>query len=319
MQLFRKYAFLLLTVVLCSCSKGNLDVLGIIYTISETPDERFTQSEEYNALHPFDTIHVAAEAYRVYCMTDVHVDKTTLNLDTFCMRFMAEAQFAATHPGEVGAAPFCIALGDLINAVDNYPMFMGKVDEITAAGYRMYATPGNHDIYYDQWSLYRSYWHTSHFCVVVRTPSGQYDLFIFLDTASAQLGKLQRDWLKTILKEAQTFCYRHIVVATHTHFWKIDQSQSHTSEMPIEETYELADIFSRYGVDLVLQGHSHCRNLQVYKNVQYLRLDALEDHYYNAHYLVLELNQTNTTNNGITWMHIPVGPQDPTDPYRPVE
>ena len=304
-----------------ACSQGNLDMLGMFYTKSELADERFTQSEEYNVTHPFDTIRVSAEAYRVYYMTDVHTDSTTINLDTFFTQVVSDAYPAMQRPrpGQVCSAPFCCCLGDIVNAVGHYPLFQSRVEALERAGVRMYCTPGNHDIYYDQWEEYRSYYHTSHFCVVVRTPAGREDLFIFIDTSSATLGVLQMDWLKNTLREAKAANYRHIIVNTHTHFWKKDQSQGHTSNLPLEETYELAYLFSQYGVELVMQGHGHCRDLQQFKNVKYLRIDALEDHYYNAGYCILHIGDKQSANEGITWQHVPVGPQDASEAYRPID
>ena len=142
-------SMLVVLLLFTACSQGNLDMLGMFYTKSELADERFTQSEEYNAIHPFDTIHVNAEAYRVYYMTDVHTDSTTINLDTFFTHVINDAYPAMQHPllGQVCSAPFCCCLGDIVNAVGHYPLFQSRVEALERTGVRMYCTPGNHDIY----------------------------------------------------------------------------------------------------------------------------------------------------------------------------
>jgi len=305
----------LCSLLLPSCTQGNLDMLGMFYTKSEGADERFTQSEEWNATHPFDVVRAASDNYRIYVMTDIHVDTTTLNLDTFTNAFLAEASIqhiAMPSPEQTTTAPFCFCLGDIINAVNNYPKFMAYVDKINAAGFPVYGTPGNHDIYYDQWQVYQSYWHTSHYCLTVQTPSGFSDFYIFLDSSDGTLGRLQTDWLRNVLKENQGK-HRHTMVCTHTHLWKKDQSQGHTSNFALEETYELADLFARYGVGTVIQGHSHCRDVQDFKGVKYVRLDALEDHYYNAFYTILTMGEH------VSWDFIPVGPQNNQPGYVRVE
>lgn len=302
--------------ILTSCKQGNLDMLGMVYTKSADANERFIQSEFWNACNPMDTVSVMTDNYRIYTMTDIHVDSTTLNLDTFCTRFMEEAlsHYAfLPKPEEQITAPFCFCLGDVINAVGNYPKFQAYVTKIEEAGLKVYGTPGNHDIYYDQWEIYRSYWHTSHFPLVVQTPSGKKDLFIFLDSASGTLGSDQTYWLRSLLKWVSDEDYRHIVVCTHTHLWKKDQSQGHTSNFALEESYELADIFARYGVEDVIQGHSHSRDIQHFKNVRYVRLDALEDHYYNAYYTIISMGRD------INYEFIPVGPQNHDDNCPRVE
>lgn len=287
----------LLTMVLCaSCKKGNLDMLGMFYTLAETADERFRQSREYSDAHGVDTISVAAEDYRIYVMTDIHTDYTTNNLDTFCRAFVEDPK----------AASFCFCLGDQINAVDHYPLFFAYIDSLRAQGREVYSTCGNHDIYYNQWKIYRDYWKTSTYILFVRTPSGALDFYIFLDSSSGTLGAEQLQWLRDMLAEHDGRQYRHRIVCTHTHFWKKDQSQGHTSNFAMEETYELADIFAENGIEYVLQGHSHHRNLTIFRGVNYLRLDAMEDHYYNAAYTVFDIGRD------IDYRFIPVGPQDPS-------
>lgn len=307
---------LLLLLLLPACKQGNLDMLGMVYTKSESADERFLQSEEWNSEHPMDTAYVETDNYRIYTMTDIHVDSTTLNLDTFTTRFMEEAlsRYAVLpKPDEQTIAPFCFCLGDVINAVGNYPKFQAYITKIENAGLKVYGTPGNHDLYYDQWQIYRSYWHTSHFPLVVKTPSGKKDLFVFVDSSSGTLGKLQTEWLRSLLKEASGQGYRHIMICTHTHFWKKDQSQGHTSDFALEETYELADMFARNGVEDVIQGHSHSRDIQYFKHVRYVRLDAMEDHYYNAYYTIISMGRD------INYEFVPVGPQTHDDNAPRVE
>jgi len=291
-------------------------MLGMFYTKSESADERFQQSEEWNATHPFNTVRALTDNYRVYVMTDIHVDTTTLNLDTFTTAFLADAcnqYLVMPRPEETTTAPFCFCLGDIINAVNNYPKFMAYVDRIRSNGCEVYGIPGNHDIYYDQWQVYQSYWHTSHYCLTVQTPSGFEDFYIFLDSSDGTLGKLQTEWLRRTLEEAKAHNYRHIVVSSHTHFWKKDRSQGHTSNFALEETYELANLFAQGGVELVLQGHCHCRDIQEFKGVRYMLLDALEDHYYNAFYTVLSFGED------ITPTYVPVGPQTDKSGYIRVE
>ena len=285
--------FMLFWGVLLTCSCNRLDVVGMFYTESAGSDERFAQSQEYNSTHGFDTVLVAQDNYRVYIMTDIHVDNTTINLDTFTSAYLEDAD----------AAPFCLCLGDLINGKGYHPKFLAYVDRIRAAGRQVYCTPGNHDIYFGQWNVYRDYWHTSSYYFVVQTPSGLQDMYICLDSSNGTLGAAQRAWLEKVLQEAGTAGYRHIVCFTHTHLWKKDQSQGHTSNFALEETYDLADLFSRYGVELVLQGHSHHRNLTRFKNVLYLRLDKMQDHYYNSFYTIL------TAGTDFSWQYVAVGPQ----------
>lgn len=291
-----------MALLMSACTKGNLDMLGLFYTLSEGSDERFAQSMEYNATHAFDTIRLEDEQYHFYVMTDIHVDFTANNVDTFVSHYKADPD----------AAPFCLCLGDFINAVDHYEYCMAHVGAIwnNAVHHQAgrhdtcYAALGNHDMYYDQWKLYRGFYPTTSYAFVVQTPKHR-DLYICFDSANGTVGAAQMKWLENILRETQGEDYRHRILFTHTHLFKKDESQGHTSNFALEETYELAAMFQKYDVELVLQGHSHHRDLSIFKGVKYLRLDAMEDHYYNAFYTIIEVGEQ------CSWKYVPVGPQDP--------
>ena len=268
----------LLMVILLSCGK-NIDYAGLFYTINESPDERFAQSMEYNVDHGYDTITGVPDDYEVYVMSDIHVDFSTDNLDRFVSDYLADTV----------AAPFALCLGDLINATDHWDYFDEHVQPVAEAGRKIYYTVGNHDIYFDQWPEFRSRYHTSTYWFEVQTVSNFKDLYISIDSGNGTLGVDQREWLENILRKKKNQGYRHIIVFTHTHFFKKDTSQGHTSNFNLEETYDLLDLFDRYDVSLVLQGHSHSRDLTTFKDVVYLRVDALEDHYPDAYYTILNV------------------------------
>ena len=263
---------------LASCGK-NIDYAGLFYTINESPDERFAQSMEYNAEHGYDKITGVPDDYEVYVMSDIHVDFSTNNLDRFVSDYLADTV----------AAPFALCLGDLINATGHFDLFDEHVKPVSDAGRKIYYTVGNHDLYFDQWPEFRSRYHTSTYWFEVQTVSNFKDLYISIDSGNGTLGVDQRDWLEDVLREKKNQGYRHTIVYTHTHFFKKDTSQGHTSNFNLEETYDLLDLFDRYDVSLVLQGHSHSRDLTTFKDVVYLRVDALEDHYPDAFYTILNV------------------------------
>ena len=268
----------ILLFILASCGK-NIDYMGLFMTFNESPDERFEQSMEYNAEHGYDKISGVPDDYKVYVMSDIHVDFSTNNLDRYVSDYLKDTV----------AAPFSLCLGDVINATGHFDYFYEHVKPVTKAGRTIYYTVGNHDLYFNQWPEYRSRFHTSTYWFEVRTEGGYKDLYIALDSGNGTLGMKQRDWLEDVLKTKSGQGYRHIIVFTHTHFFKKDASQGHTSNFNLEETYDLFDLFDRYDVSLVVQGHSHARDLTIFKDVVYLRVDALEDHYPDAFYTILKV------------------------------
>ena len=282
-------AAVVLVLMMTSCGK-NIDYLGIFMTFNESPNERFEQSMQYNAEHGYDTVAGVPDDYRVYVMSDIHVDFSTKNLDRFVADYLADTV----------APPFSLCLGDLINATGHYDYFLEHVQPVADAGRRIRYCVGNHDLYFDQWKEYFSKFGSSTYWFEVHTVGGFKDLYIALESGSGTLGVDQRQWLEDVLKTKKNQGFRHIVVFTHTHFFKKDTSQGHTSNFNLEETYDLMDLFDRYDVSLVLQGHSHSRDFTTFKDVVYLRVDALEDHYPQAFYTIL------TVGNNINYEFINV-------------
>ena len=278
MKAMNRIGLFILMFFLTSCTK-NIDLMGLFYTINESPDERFEQSMSYNAEYGYDKITDVPDDYEVYVMSDIHVDYSTNNLDRFVSDYLADSV----------AAPFALCLGDLINATGHFDLFDEHVKPVSDAGRKIYYTVGNHDLYFNQWPEFRSRYHTSTYWFEVQTVSNFKDLYIAIDSGNGTLGRDQRDWLENLLKDKQSQGYRHIIVFTHTHFFKKDTSQGHTSNFNLEETYDLLDLFDRYDVSMVLQGHSHARDLTLFKDVVYLRVDALEDHYPDAYYTILRV------------------------------
>ena len=278
MKAMNRIGLFILMFFLTSCTK-NIDLMGLFYTINESPDERFEQSMSYNAEYGYDKITGVPDDYEVYVMSDIHVDFSTDNLDRFVSDYLADSV----------AAPFALCLGDLINATGHFDLFDEHVKPVSDAGRKIYYTVGNHDLYFNQWPEFRSRYHTSTYWFEVQTVSNFKDLYIAIDSGNGTLGRDQRDWLENLLKDKQSQGYRHIIVFTHTHFFKKDTSQGHTSNFNLEETYDLLDLFDRYDVSMVLQGHSHARDLTLFKDVVYLRVDALEDHYPDAFYTILKV------------------------------
>jgi predicted phosphodiesterase len=254
---------ILMALCLSSC---NVDMLGFIYTRSGDPDARFAQSMEYNAKAGFASITVPADEYRVYVMTDAHVtEKETSNLDRFVNDLKADKT----------SAPFWINLGDCVNDKGQLGVFESHIGPLEEAGYKHFPTAGNHDIYFGEWADWISRFHTATYWFEVITPSRGKDLFLSLESAGGTLGKDQRAWAEKILTEARGK-YSHITVFTHTHFWKRDNTQFSTGNYNLEETYDLANLFSRSGVDVVLTGHDHATETTDYKGVRYETLESLK-------------------------------------------
>lgn len=270
-------ALALLAAIAC----GRLDFAGMIWAKSDTPDQRFEQSLEYNNSVGPVKLSVPDNDYRVYAFGDSHVDFSTKNLDTFVRDYLDDE----------GAAPFAICVGDLINSTGHYDLFKDHIKEIGPDSQkRLFICVGNHDLYFGQWTEYKERFKTSTYKFEVETPSEGTDLYISLDSGSGTLGVKQRDWLGDVLTQAQGK-YRNIVVFTHTHFFMRDYSQGTTDNFSLEETHDLMNLFSKSGVKLVISGHDHYREEVRHRGVYYSTLDALGDPYKNASYAVFSIGK----------------------------
>ena len=249
---------------LASCNlTPNLDMVGMFYGQSPRNNERFEESMRYNEEHGVcRTISLPQDEYKIYIATDMHVDSTWRNT-------LKWATLAQNDP----ECSFAIVLGDMINAQDNWEHFMEGMKPLTKT---WFPTCGNHDIYFGQWKDYVAHFGTATYYFIIQTP-GAKDLYICLDTSDGTLGVKQMKWLKDLLQQSSAEGYRHIIVYTHTHMFKRDSSQGHTSNFTMEETYEITGLLSQYKVEWYVSGHDHSREITDFKGVRYIIVDALED------------------------------------------
>ena len=264
----------------CANEDSTLDMKGMFSPNGETISARFEQSMAYNQMVGELHLDMASDTYAVWVCTDSHITKTThRNLDYFMDQYKA-----APSP------KVALHLGDIIDAQKNFECadsivhFAGQTRADT-----IFQTLGNHDIYFKQWPIYRNYFKTSVYWFDTNNGDKKLDLFICLDTGEGTLGVDQMAWLRKLLEAKSKEGYRRIIVYTHTHFWKLDGSQGHTSNFALEETYELAALLAQYGVEFVWSGHQHSRQSVIYKGVNYLVLDATKDSESGQSYLTVDM------------------------------
>ena len=282
---------LLFLFLFASCSEDStLDIKGMFSPQGETVNTRFAQSMEYNAIVGEIHLDMHTDDYTIYVCSDSHITRygTYRNLEYFIRQYDA-----ATSP------KLALHLGDLIDAQNNYPCADSILrlcganinpSTLTAPPSPLFITPGNHDIYFKQWPIYRDLFRTSAYWFDTNNGAKKLDLFICLDSAEGELGDKQTKWLENLLKEKSQEDYRHIIVFTHTHLWKLDASQGHTSNYALEATYELTSLLSRYGVECVWSGHQHARQLVNYKGVEYRVLNATKDEEKGQSYMIANMS-----------------------------
>ena len=266
----------------CANEDSTLDMKGMFSPNGETIDARFEQSLAYNATRGEIHMDMQADDYTIYVCTDSHITrKTHRNLDYFVAQYRAAA-----------APKLALHLGDVIDAQKNFPCadsilhFAGQTIADT-----LFVTPGNHDIYFKQWPIYRDYFKSSVYWFDTRNGEKKLDLFICLDSAEGELGVKQMNWLRSLLDEKSKEGYRRIIVFSHTHLWKLDASQGHTSNMALEATYEFTSLLSQYGVEFYWCGHQHARQVVRFKGVTYMVLNATKDSENGQSYMIAHMGE----------------------------
>ena len=275
----KHFLYIALAVMMTACSDDmTLDLLGMFSPNGEVVDVRYDQSMAYNATQGEMHLNMGSDDYMMYVCTDSHITrKSHKNLDYFIDTYNAET-----------APKIAVHLGDLIDAQKNFPC---ADSVLSLANDHLFITPGNHDIYFKQWPIYRSYFNTSIYWFDTNNGSKKLDLFICLDTADGTLGTKQMKWLRELLEQKSKEGYRRIIVYTHTHFWKLDDSQGHTSNFALEETYELAALLAQYNVAYVWSGHQHARQSVLFRGVNYLVLDATKDSEKGQSYMTVQMGE----------------------------
>lgn len=260
----RIVTYAVITLVLTAC--GTTDLSGFFVSPSDGVNERFAQSMDHVGGYPVSSVAVDDE-YVFYVCSDVHTDGTTANID----RFVSDLR---NDP----ASGFGVVLGDVIDRKGMMQTFASALEYDSAShGYErpVFVIPGNHDMFFCQWDDFKAHFGASVYYFEAVCGSRK-DMFIALDSASGTLGSRQMEWLRTLLKEKR-YMYVHCYALTHTNIFKTDNSQTPSGNMPVEETLALTELFDRYDVTAVFQGHDHFREDVEYRGVRYTIVGTLKD------------------------------------------
>ena len=270
-KLTRKgYLLLLLILLLGSCSK-DLDFSGLFQSRTDA-DERFTQSTQQGWQKFPTVINLETTSYSILIAADCHVGGT-YNLVKLLNKAKKPDISALFLAGDVSTGK-----------EEDYTVLKKALEDSDSVQY--YLVVGNHDLFYDGWKTFFSYFGSSTYTVVIKTVNDS-DLYIFLDTGGGTLGEKQLSWLKKTLQE-QRHLYRKCVVITHNNFFRSHMTDS-TNPL-VEEIETLLELFSVYQVNLVVSGHDHTRSEDVLGVTTFVTLDGFSDGLTNASYLKLDVN-----------------------------
>ncbi|MCJ7446961.1 MAG: metallophosphoesterase [Bacteroidales bacterium] len=249
---------LLLTLPLSISACKKLDLVDMI--VSDVPvNQRFEQSDEWNALHPFREIVVPSDDYLILSLADCHVGGTK-NLDL------------VLGIAKTTKASAVVMAGDLTSGYsEDYSVFQQHLPNQDSLP--TFQIAGNHDLFFDGWNEFHSRFGSSTYIFTVKTPEAS-DLYICLDTGGGTLGNKQLDWLTNIL-ETERPDYRHCILFTHNNLFRPRHVES--TNLLVEELQVLIDLFTRHRVEMVITGHDHKQDALLFGITTYIILDPLVD------------------------------------------
>jgi predicted phosphodiesterase len=262
--------WLLLFFSFSACEK--FEMRGFILSY-ETANQRFEQSMDWNYEHPFKEITIPVEDYTIYAMSDCHAGGTK-NLDFFLNEAKRMNAVAAVMAGDLTRG----------HAKDYYTFQQHLPSQDSLISFQMV---GNHDLFFDGWKQFYSLFGSTSYIFTVKTPQAS-DLYICLDTGGGTLGSNQLDWLKDIL-ETDRPNYRHCILFTHNNLFRIRHTDS--ANPFVEELQVLIELCIKHQIDMVVAGHDHLKNVVKLGNTTHITLDALEDDFKQAGYLILSVKQ----------------------------
>jgi len=255
-----------MALVATACSKESE-----LINSGESVDMRFNQSMEWNREHASPEINVESEDYNILAIADLHVG-TTANLDRFLNIAEREKPEAILVDGDL--------TGGLQEDYNEFEKHFPRDDSL-----RTFLIVGNHDLWYNGWGEYYARFGSSSYCFTVKTPSAT-DLYICLDTGGSTLGHLQMEWLKNLLESSRSD-YRYCVIITHINLFRPRHTES--TNPVVEELYVMVDLFTEYKVDMVITGHDHKQDAEVFGVTTYIQVAALEDGLSYAGYMNLRV------------------------------
>ncbi len=263
-------------ILICNSCIGDADLTGLLYS-PDPVNERVKQSLEWNKSHNSRDVVINASDYSLLIAGDSQVGGIA-NLDTLIAR--------SNKPSVTGL----VIVGDITTGLkEDYKIFDKELAEKNSIP--AFLILGNHDLFFNGWDTYYSYFGSSTYDFTVKTNNAS-DLYICLDSGNGTIGSRQLEWLKDELEKKRKdnrFC----IIFTHVNFFR--EHHTFSASPLVDELHILIDLFYRYSIDMVIMGHDHRRSEELFGRTHYITLDACYDGFEYASYLGLEIKNGKLT------------------------
>lgn len=251
--------------VLCSLllalSGCNVDIGGLFS--STDFDKRFRDRDTFNFLNSAELRPGFTAPYSFIVLSDTHIE----NGNARGLERITEMIRTANNGG--ANIRFAVITGDITQngRRQDLEKFMEIAESLRPLSVPLYPVIGNHDIYSGGWSLWRELIGSSTYRV--ESPD---TTLIMLDSANANFGRDQLDWLEDRLRGAK----KHAFVFTHANFF----TESAGDIEMFTDVRERARVLSmlKGRCDAVFAGHVHRRILRETGGVWYITQEDFKDH-----------------------------------------
>ena len=149
---------------------------------------------------------------------------------------------------------------------------------------------GNHDITHNGWTLFCNQFKTSFYEFTVNV-GGQYDRFIFLDSANGTLGDFQIDQIEDNALRNDDKQIRNTFVFTHTNIFRPSYNEF-ASTYCREELYYLLGKLSDWNTTIMFCGHVHAWDDRMFGGVRHITMPSMNfvDHPQGGDDLIVRVN-----------------------------
>ncbi|AEF87039.1 Ser/Thr protein phosphatase family protein [Treponema primitia ZAS-2] len=242
------FVIILVALMVVAC---NVDLFG--FFAANEQDDRLESRDIFNFLGPSDQGRDLGAAYSFVVVSDTHIEDGNAH-------GLEKLAYAVSAAGD----KFVVVTGDITQngKREDLNKFISIAEELRKAGIPCYPVIGNHDIYFDNWPVWKELIGSTSY----RIDHSNTTLFI-LDSANASFGSDQLDWLQQGLGSAK----EHVFVFTHTNLF----TESPGDIMQITDSRERARIVSilKGRCDVMFMGHVHHRIIREVGGVRYINLE----------------------------------------------
>ena len=250
---------------ICCAVSCNVDLFGFFY--SGDLDNRLASRGEFVLLDKESAVLTSAapgyadidvrnlnlpEEYSFIAVSDIHIENGNLHgLDTL--------------KNCIEGVQFVVVLGDITQNGKREDVG-AFVDFALSLGIPCYPVLGNHDIFFDNWLVWKELIGSSSY----KINGGNTTLFV-LDSANSTFGSMQIDWLKGELESAK----RHTFVFTHTNLF----TSGDFDYVQLADNRERAKMVSllKGRAEMMLMGHVHKTIVRRAGGVDYIALDDFRE------------------------------------------